>query len=48
MRGDAEVIELLNEVLTAELAAIDQYFLHGHTLDTGTGATLAAADPPNA
>lgn len=33
MKGDAKVIELLNEALKAELTAVNQYWLHYRLLD---------------
>jgi bacterioferritin len=33
VQGDPEVLALLNEVLTAELTAVNQYFLDGKMLD---------------
>ena len=33
MKGDGKIIDILNEVLTAELTAINQYFVHGEMCD---------------
>jgi bacterioferritin len=42
MQGDARVIEYLNEQLTAELTAINQYFLHAKMQEHRGYTTLAA------
>jgi bacterioferritin len=42
MQGDARVIEYLNEQLTAELTAINQYFLHAKMQENWGYSTLAA------
>src|ERR1700761_3445039 len=42
MRGDERVIEFLNEQLTAERAAINQYFLHAKMQENFGWTKLAA------
>jgi bacterioferritin len=43
MKGNEQVIELLNEVLTAELTAINQYFIHAEMCESmGFGVLYAA------
>ena len=42
MQGNAEIVELLNEVLTAELTAVNQYFLHAKMMDNWGYGRLAS------
>jgi bacterioferritin len=42
MRGDAEIIALLNDQLTSELTAINQYFLHAKMQENWGYQVLAA------
>ena len=45
MQGDARVIEFLNEQLTAELTAINQYFLHAKMQENWGYTKLAEVHP---
>ena len=42
MQGDPEIIEALNEILTAELTAINQYFIHAKMRENWGFGKLAA------
>ena len=42
MQGDPEIIEVLNEILTAELTAINQYFIHAKMRENWGFKRLAA------
>ncbi len=35
MQGNPETLDILNEILTAELTAVNQYFIHAKMCRTG-------------
>lgn len=42
MQGDGEIIEALNDILTAELTAVNQYFIHSKMCENWGYRKLAA------
>ncbi|MGH9323031.1 MAG: bacterioferritin [Vicinamibacteria bacterium] len=42
MKGDPKIVEALNEILTSELTAINQYFVHSRMCDNWGYQKLAA------
>jgi len=44
MKGNAKLIEALNDILTAELTAINQYFIHGRMCENWRYERLAHHD----